>query len=480
MSCDTVFKNAHVHDGERFLPTGTEIGVEGGRLRIAPGPGLLTAKETTDAKGLVLSPTLIDTHSHGDLRAFSRSGVNLLAQGCGTVIVGQCGFSPWGECGNHPVFLEEKPAGTFKGAAEYFAALSASRNSLEIFSFAGLHALMPLDGGADDRLRKAMDAGCVGLSVGLNYSGQLHTTTDDIIRLAKVLKEYEGRRWAGIAWHMRNPGDKFDESVNEIIKVHERTGVPCHVNHFKRNGLKNPGAVDAALALFDKYPAVTAEMYPYDVSWTMLEYLISQGAALVGKNAPLELKASAGCGTCCPVEGWHDVVPVSGVPPEWRGKSVAELAEKQEMAPEKLCADIFSRAPSTTACYRHTCLPSDYESVIRWKRGYVGGDGHLYDAGEPGHHPRSFGALAGSFRLLVDNKWLTEEAAIAKLTGEPRRALRIPGGRIVEGAPADLCLWDTGAYKANATLDSSNKLASGVKAVYRKGRRLFHQPSAKD
>ena len=475
MNCDIVFKNARIHDGEKFLPVGTAIGIAKGRIRLSTIPGSLTAGETVDVVGLALSPPFVDTHSHGDLRAFTRNGANLLAQGCGTVLIGQCGFSPWGECGNHPVFLEDNPAGTFKNAGEYFAALAARSPSLELLSFAGLHALMPLDG-AEDRLREAMDAGCIGLSVGLNYTGQLHTSTMDIIRLAKVLKEYDGRRWAGIAWHMRNPGAEFDASVKEIVEVHERTGVPCHVNHFKRNGLKNPTDVAAALELFEKYPAITAEMYPYDVSWTMLEYLISQGASRVSETAPLERKAAVGCEVCCPVEGWHDVVPVSGVPLEWRGRSVAAIAEERRMAPEKVCAEIFRQDPATTACYRHTCLPSDYESVLRWKRGLVGGDGHLYDEGEPGHHPRSFGALAKSFRLLVDNLFLSEEKAIAKLTSEPRHTFRLDGGRVLDGAAADLCLWDPAAYKDHATLDRSNALASGVKRMWRHGRIVYPKP----
>jgi N-acyl-D-amino-acid deacylase len=479
MTHDIVYRNARVHDGMRFLPFGAEVGIDGNFLRISLSHGTLPGNKVIDASGLILSPPFMDTHNHGDLRLLTRNGINLLAQGCGTVLIGQCGFSPWGECGNHPIFLEDSDIPAFKNAKEFFGALASTRPTLEIRSFVGLHALMPLEG-AEDRLREAMDAGCIGLSVGLNYTGQLHTSTSDIVRLAKVLREYGNSRWAGIAWHMRDGGNGFEASVREIIEVYQRSDVPCHINHFKRYGLADPNAVPRVLSTLEKYPAITAEMYPYDISWTTLEYLVSEGASRVGDGASLECKAAAGCGVCCPAGGWSDVVPVSGMPAEWHGHSVADIAKELAFPPERVCADIMRRAPSATACYQHACLPSDYEHVLRWRRGFVGGDGHAYSKGEGGHHPRSFGAVAKSFRLLVDRGWLTEEEAIAKLTGEPRRVFKIDGGRIADGHAANLCLWNPSVFRDQATLASPNALALGISAVFYEGCPVYHASAPHD
>jgi N-acyl-D-amino-acid deacylase len=479
MTCNIVYRNARVHDGKRFLPPGTEVGIDGKILRVSLFPGTLSGNKIVDASGLLLSPPFMDTHSHGDLRLLTRNGINLLAQGCGTVLIGQCGFSPWGECGNHPVFLEDSDIPAFKNAKEFLGALSSARPPLEICSFAGLHALMPLKG-AEDRLREAMDAGCIGLSVGLNYTGQLHTSTNDIVRLAKVLRKYGNSHWAGIAWHMRDGGKGFEASVREVVEVHQRSNVPCHINHFKRHGLTDPNAVPKALSTLESYTAITVEMYPYDISWTTLEYLSSRGAARVSDTATLEDKLSMGCRICCPAGGWSDVVPVSGIPTEWRGRSAADIAKKLALPPERVCADILRHTPSATACYQHACMPSDYEHVLRWRRGFVGGDGHAYSEGEGGHHPRSFGAAAKSFRLLVDHGWLTEEEAVAKLTSEPRQAFKIDGGRILDGHAANLCLWNPSVFRDQAALDSPNALALGVSAVFFKGCLVYHASALHD
>ncbi len=476
--CDIVFRNARVHDGKRFLPPGTEVGIAGQLLRVSPPSHPLAGTSVCDAAGLILSPPFMDTHNHGDLRLLTRNGVNLIAQGCGSVLIGQCGFSPWGACGNHPVFLEDSSAPTFRNATEYLAALASARHSMDVRSFAGLHALMPLDG-ADDRLRDAMDAGCIGLSVGLDYTGQNHTTTKDIVRLAKVLREYDNSSWAGIAWHMRDGGQGFHASVREVIDVHQQTGVPCHIDHFKKNGVMDPDAIPEALSLLERYPAITVEMYPYDVSWTTLEYLQSRGAATISPDEPLTDTLSRGCRRCCPVDGWNDVVPVSGVPFDWRGRSVAGIAKALARPPEEVCAEILRRDPTATACYRHSCLPSDFEAVLRWKRGFAGGDGHVYAQGESGHHPRSFGAIARTFRLLVDHGWLTAEAAITKLTSEPRQAFTLGGGRILDNQQADLCLWDPSTFRDQATLETPNALATGIVAMIYKGKIIpFHRTSS--
>ena len=88
-----------------------------------------------------------------------------------------------------------------------------------------------------DLLHKAMKDGSIGLSTGLAYPAASSAPTEEIIELAKVLKEYNGI----FTTHMRNEGDNLINSVKETIKIGEVSGVRTVISHHKCAGRTNWG-----------------------------------------------------------------------------------------------------------------------------------------------------------------------------------------------------------------------------------------------
>lgn len=468
---DILIRGARVHDGERFLPPGTVVGIKGGTVvrADAASAASLTAREAIDADSLILSPAFIDIHNHGDLRAMTRDGVNLLSQGAAAAIVGNCGFSPWGPCGNNPVFLEDRPPaylaraeGRLASASDYFVALESAGLPVNIASLAGLHALLPEEGMAD-RLDEALDAGCIGLSVGLNYEHQDRIKEPHIVELGRRLAR-RGRCRAGICWHLRSQGAMILDAVREVIRVHEQAGTPCHINHLKKVG-GDPDDLRRALDLIAPYPGITVDMYPYVEGWSVLSQPISVGRRLLGEGASARDAALAVCEGC-----WHAVVPVSGVEPQMIGRSIADISRTLARPEIEVYLELVERYPDATACYMDQSDSSNLRTLFAFERSLVGSDGHIYSVGEPGHHPRSFGAFSRFFASCRDQGWMTIEQAIRKLTSEPADRFGLAGrGRIRDGAPADLCLFHPGGFSDRAAFSEPNRLSTGVRSVFLNG-----------
>lgn len=93
---DFLIRGAQVHDGKRFLPDLVSVGICEDALLLFGSGEEAHAGEVINAPGRILAPAFLDVHNHGDLHLLSRDGINLLSQGVGAVLVGNCGFSPWG------------------------------------------------------------------------------------------------------------------------------------------------------------------------------------------------------------------------------------------------------------------------------------------------------------------------------------------------------------------------------------------------
>ena len=90
---DLLIKNGIVVDGTGAPRFKADVAVEGGLIaKIAPVINE-PAKRILDAKGLIVSPGFIDTHTHSDMILFNpnTTGYNHLEDGATTELAGQCG-----------------------------------------------------------------------------------------------------------------------------------------------------------------------------------------------------------------------------------------------------------------------------------------------------------------------------------------------------------------------------------------------------
>ncbi len=226
-----------------------------------------------DARGLVLAPGFIDTHSHSDRGLDSDPGAKTqVSQGITTIAVGQDGGS-------------EFPVG------EFLEKLPRSPAALNVLTFVG-HATVRSKVMGEDTSRpatkteidqmkslvdQAMKEGAFGLSSGLEYETGKPATTEEVISLAQVA----GRHGGIYISHIRDEADKTLEALAEAIHIGRAGYLPVQISHIKLGTVAVWGKANAAIALINKARQrgqdVTADCYPYDAWNSTIRVLIPSG-----------------------------------------------------------------------------------------------------------------------------------------------------------------------------------------------------------
>jgi N-acyl-D-amino-acid deacylase len=177
----TLIRGAAVIDGSGSPRRAVDVRIAGDRIaevgQLTPAP----ADTIVDARGLVLAPGFIDTHSHHDRGlADRRDALAMVSQGVTTIVAGQDGS------GLHldALFasLESKPAAV--NVASYAGHGSIRREVL------GADFKRPATAGEIERmktlLRAELKAGALGLSTGLEYDPGIYSAPEEVVALAAV------------------------------------------------------------------------------------------------------------------------------------------------------------------------------------------------------------------------------------------------------------------------------------------------------
>src|SRR5258708_20550507 len=96
---DLIIRNGTIVDGSGMPRYRGDVGIEGGKIA-AIGKIRDGARETIDADGHIVSPGLVDAHTHMDAQVFwDALGTCSCWHGVTSVVMGTCGFSlaPCGE-----------------------------------------------------------------------------------------------------------------------------------------------------------------------------------------------------------------------------------------------------------------------------------------------------------------------------------------------------------------------------------------------
>lgn len=215
---DVVIRNGRVLDGAGNPWILADVAIKDGKFAKI---GHIPARGTReiDARGLYVSPGWIDVMDQSG-RALLRNGLadNKLKMGVTTAIGGEGGF---------PVSATEIP--------NYFATLERQGISINFGSYysqtqararvMGMSAAKP---NADqlEQMKASMDtamrAGAFGMTTALIYPPSSFTTTAELIEVAKVAAKYGGI----YASHIRGEGKEVVTSVQEVIEIAERGGLP--------------------------------------------------------------------------------------------------------------------------------------------------------------------------------------------------------------------------------------------------------------
>lgn len=501
---DLLITGVDIVDGTGAPRFSGSVGVVGDRVEWLgrDGGAPPEAHRRMHAPGCVVAPGFVDVHNHSDLGPLVDPAMpSTLRQGVTTVVVGNCGISPWppaggAECatmvGGDPSAMDLR----FDSFGSYLSGLQDAHPSVNAAALVGHGAVRAETMGWERRpptareldtmrghVSDAMDAGAVGFSTGLIYAPGMYADTDEVVALAGA-----AARGGGIyASHIRGEGQHLFRAIDEAIEVGRRAGLPTHVSHLKCETSFMWGRTTELLKRVREAEDATADQYPYAAWGSVLWSLLPDWAPVHELPALLEapdvrtrlirsMEEGEGDAFQSTVKGvgWDRIVIESTADARCNGMSVAAIAAARGIEPADACFQLLIEEPET-ACIGHAMVEEDVRAIMADPDIMVASDAASMSPEGPFGgipvHPRNYGTFPRVLGPYVREGVLTLEAAVRKMTSLPADRFGLEGrGRIEEGAAADLVVFDPAIVTDHADFDTPHAYPTGIDTVIVNGR----------
>jgi N-acyl-D-amino-acid deacylase len=426
----------------------------------------IDAHEIIDAAGKVVAPGFIDAHAHGD--PLSTPGFeNFLAMGVTTITLGQDGSSP-----------------EVRNISEWMDEVDDIQPGVNIGMFVG-HGTVRRLAGVDYRTEVytndlermaqlvdiAMEAGCFGLSTGLEYEPGSLTGMDELVAIAQPV----GRHGGLVMSHMRSEDDdKIESALEELLTQGLKADCPVQVSHIKITYGKDASRAEDILAQMvtarEKDLQVTSDLYPYTASYTGIGIVFPDWVKPPNEYEKVVEKRRDELAQFLRNRVAQRNGPEAtlfGTEP-WIGMTLADVALQLNKPFEDVLIDDIGLYGASAAYFVM------HDDVM--ERFMIDPYVMICSDGSPTmHHPRGYGSFARIIRKYVNEKQLlTLEEAIHKMTGLTARtigydAIDNPRGFIKPNFTADLVIFNPDNVRDTAVFEKPHLLAEGFDYVFVNG-----------
>lgn len=488
---DLIIRGGLVYDGTGAPPVLADIAVCGGTISAIGDLSGMKAKKTLDARGYAVAPGFIDSHAHSDT-SFLRdsSGASKLYQGITTEVTGQCGMSPF------PALKDRLDPGNpwvCESFEDFVRRFEAGGHEMAVNQaiLVGHGQLREGVMGSEDRapskeellamqrlLRRDLEAGAWGMSLGLEYSPGFFADQEELCALGSVVAEADGL----IPCHMRSEGLEIDKAIDELLRVGRETGAHVHISHLKIDNFRVHGR---AKEVFEKICSareagvrVSADMYPFIASSTTLTIRCPKWSQDGGSEAvvrhltgPRRQEVIEGIRTHYFNAERAQTCLISddaGHWPEIVGKTLDEVAKDLLHTEDyaEAAAEILVRTKGQASCIFFVMSEEDMLYFLSKDIG-IGSDGSALPIEESKvpfrPHPRSYAAIAEFFRLAREHALCSVEEAVRRVTSKPADMIGLTDrGRLAVGMAADITVFDPKSIAPRATYLAPIAPAKGV------------------
>jgi len=483
---DVLITGGTIYDGSTAKAFTGDVAITGDKITYVGPKASVTAKRTISAHGMIVSPGLIDAHTHADRFLDSpdkaqRSNAAWTMQGVSTVFVGVDG------------------AGT-PDLKDHFAKLTSQGVGTNVVSYVGFGAIRKMVIGDAARAPtpaeldkeraltvKGMCEGAIGLSTGLFYAPQNFAKTEEVIALAKEA----GKRGGIYDTHQRDESSYsigLMNSSKEVLQIGREGGIPVHFSHIKALGHDVWGKSKDLIALIDDARAhgqnVTANNYPWLASNTGLDAaLIPRWASDGGPDAMLKrfddpellariktemaqnLDRRGGAQTILMSAAISDVDKVAPAPPRpWTGKYLSDIARDWNMDPLDAAIRILRETKGHASVISFNINEADLENFMKQPWVVTSSDG---SAG----HPREYATFQTKYAVYVKQKHVIDTAFFIRhssgLTADIFKLDR--RGYLKAGYFADVLVFDPNRYVPKADYTHPAMLSEGVQELFVNG-----------
>jgi N-acyl-D-amino-acid deacylase len=469
-SVDLLIAGGAVYAGDTLEPTVTDIGIVGDKIAFVgdASRAQIRSKKTLSAKGMMVTPGLIDAHTHTDEelsspKASERLVARQVMQGITTSIIGVDGD---GTPDIQAEFAKMENLGIGQNVVAYvgFGAIRERvlQQDARAPTFAELQMMKSL-------AAKGMCEGAIGLSSGLFYAPQSFASTDEVIAVAKEA----GKRGGLYDTHQRDEGSSsvgVVTSLTEAIRIGDESGAPLHVAHIKVTNSSRPEGEDMAdvIALIEAARAkgqnVTADQYPWTAANTGLDAVAIPRWAQAGGRAamvqrfenPADLAKIHADSGLTPALAQKIMIAEAPKQPELVGKRLSELAFEWGGDPMDAAIRVLKGGEAGVVVF----VMTEADIVKIMPKPWVMSSS---DGGN-GEHPRGYASYPRLWEnYVIDQRVLTPVQFVHRSTGLEADTFGLKGrGYIRPGFFADIAVIDPKTYHARATYVEPQLLSTGI------------------
>ncbi len=470
------------------------------------------AKEIIDGKGYTLAPGFIDTHSHSDIEVFKTDVLwPKVRQGITTEFLGQDGIAMAPMPSTFIADWQRNLAGldgtddnldwTYETVEGYLTELEKTKPTSNMAFLIPHGNVRSAVVGFDNRsvtddegqqmadiVRAGMQAGAYGLSSGLIYNPCMYGDEAELIKLCRVVAEFDGV----FVVHQRSEANNILTSMDEILRIGRASGVRVHFSHFKICGKENWHLLEAVLKKLDDAKAegmkVSFDMYPYTAGSTMLSAILPpfmhEGGTvrMIERLKDARMREKINKAVATKNTDWDNFIAFAGIEgiyitsvktsknQEAVGKNLKMLGEWKGKDPLEATYDILIEEENEVGMIDYYGSEEHIKTFVRRPEMNVCTDGLL--GGKV--HPRAYGAFPKIIHDFVQQEpVLSLEEAIRKMTGKAADVFGLARrGYIREGYYADLVLFDSLMIEDRGTYLEPDQFPEGIHGVWVNGQRL--------
>jgi N-acyl-D-aspartate/D-glutamate deacylase len=504
---DLLIAGGAVINGDGTPPVLADVGIREGKIAAIGSLASAQATRRIDAGGLTVAPGFIDIHNHSDYTVLVEpKAQSMLRQGVTTMVLGESRSAGPVKRG-----VNDDPRAAADGASvdwetlgAYFTKLEGQHVSANVASYVGEEqvwtsvkgygqsAATPAELDAMKALvAQAMEQGALGLSTALLQPPSSLATTDNLIELAKVAKQYGGI----YSSHIRDEGEGVFRAIEEAIQVGRGAGTRVDILHMKIAHKKLWGRAGEITAMVqqarDAGLDVQANVYPYTAGQNNLSSIIPPWAHDGGRQKLVErLRDPQARARMRPEildglpgwynhylatgDGWAGMLLVSLKHPRnapFQGKRMSELFAARGGDPVDVLFDLLIEEQGSvpTVFFHHS--EQDMQVVLKQPWTSIGSDGAAVSpdgpTGRSHPHPRYYGTFPRVLgRYVRELHVLTLPDAVRKMTSLNADKIGLKDrGRLREGMAADVTIFDADRVMDRATFENPHQYPVGIEYV---------------
>jgi N-acyl-D-amino-acid deacylase len=510
---DFIISGAHIVDGTGAPWVAGDIAIAGDRIVAIGDLSKASARKRLDARGLVVSPGFIDVQGQSEFNVLvDNRAASKITQGVTTEITGEGNsIAPI----NDRLKKEIPDIATKYGVTmdwstldEYFQHFERTKSAINLGTFVGAGGVRNYVIGTVNRpaspaeleqmrqlVAQAMQDGAMGISTALEYVPDTFASTDEIVELAKVARQYGGVYFT----HQRSETDAIFSSLDEVFAISRRANISTTIWHLKTAYHENFGKMPEVLRRIQEARAqgidVAASVYPYTRAsnglassfppWVFeggIDQMIARFKDPVQRERikkemdqpsttwENEWLGSGGDGSGIMVIGLMNPALT-----KYEGMTLQEIGRRQNKDPKDVAMEIVMADPATQQVIS-IMDEADVRTAVSNPIVTYGSDSAAQAEDGPlsktKAHPRAFGTFPRVIGIYArEQHTMSLEEAVRKMTSlAASRVGLMDRGILRPGAFADISVFDPKTIRDTATFTDPMHYSVGVRYVFVNGR----------